>query len=121
MYKRYRLGSPVLAGLLYGGLWLAMGAILMSTLLYAGNLDEESMPAWSLGIHGVSSLCGGFTSGKRSGRRGWYYGGLLGIVYGLLVLMISFLAADAGVTGRTGILFLIVILAGACGGMAGVK
>ena len=43
------------------------------------------------------------------------------MVYGLLVLMISFLAADAGVTGRTGILFLIVILAGSCGGMVGVN
>ena len=59
----------MLAGLLYGGLWLALGVILMSTLLYAATRGEESMPAWSLGNHGVSSLCGGFTSGKRSGKK----------------------------------------------------
>ncbi|MGN7453242.1 TIGR04086 family membrane protein [Paenibacillus pasadenensis] len=118
---KVRLGSPMLAGLVFAALWLALGALLLSLLLYAGSLNESSLPAWSLGIHGAAALCGGFTSGKRSGSKGWYHGGLLGLGYGLLVLIISFLAADAGIGARTGILFLIVALAGAFGGMVGVN
>ncbi|CDN42433.1 MULTISPECIES: TIGR04086 family membrane protein [Paenibacillus] len=119
--QKVRIGSPMLGGLAYSGLWLALGALLLSLMLYAGNLSEDSLPAWALGIHGTASLCGGFTSGKRSGAKGWYHGGLLGLVYGLLVLVIGFLAADAGMSSKTGILFLIVALAGAFGGMIGVN
>lgn len=118
---KVRLGSPMLAGVVIAALWLALGALLMSAMMYAGNLKEDSLPAWALGIHGAAALCGGFTSGKRSASRGWYHGGVLGLAYGLLVLIISFLAADAGISARTGILFLIVALAGAAGGMVGVN
>ncbi|SDT30775.1 putative membrane protein, TIGR04086 family [Paenibacillaceae bacterium GAS479] len=118
---KMHLSSPMLAGIVSASLWLSLGALLMSLLLYGGNLSENSLPAWSLGVHGSAALCGGFTSGKRSGTKGWYHGGALGLVYGLMVLLISFLAADAGMSVRTGIMFLIVALAGALGGMVGVN
>ena len=39
-------------------------------------------------------LTGGFTAGKIAGRKGWYYGGLQGILYTLFLLCFSFLALD---------------------------
>ncbi|WP_148505268.1 TIGR04086 family membrane protein [Paenibacillus beijingensis] len=116
-----RAGSPLLSGLLYASVWLAAGAVLLSLLLHYGGLKEDGLPAGALGIHGISTLAGGFVSGKRSGFKGWYYGGALGLIYGLLVLIISFLAADAALSSRTALLLLIAALAGSFGGMIGVN
>lgn len=116
-----RAGAPLLSGLLYASVWLAAGALLMSLLLYYGGLKESGLPAGALGLHGISTFAGGFVSGKRSGHKGWYFGGALGLLYGLLVLIVSFLAADAALSGRTAVLMLIAALSGAFGGMIGVN
>ncbi|GGG83542.1 TIGR04086 family membrane protein [Paenibacillus radicis (ex Gao et al. 2016)] len=119
--KPPQIGSPVLAGILFAILWLAAGALLLSLLLHFGNMKENSLPAFSMGVHGLSSLAGGFVSGRRSGKRGWYYGGVLGVLYGLLILIIGFLAANADLSWHSGLLLVVAFLAGAFGGMIGVN
>ncbi|MBW7456050.1 TIGR04086 family membrane protein, partial [Paenibacillus sepulcri] len=71
--------------------------------------------------HGCAALAGGFVSGRRSGRRGWYSGGMLGLFYAVLVLFISFMASNTGVSGRTLIMLLETLLCGMVGGMVGVN
>ncbi|MFF2480523.1 TIGR04086 family membrane protein [Paenibacillus sp. NPDC058071] len=115
------IGSPVLAGILFAILWLAAGALLLSLLLHLGNMRENNLPAYSMGVHGLSALAGGIVSGKRSGRKGWYFGGLLGFVYSLIILIIGFLAADAGLSLRSLTLLTVALFAGAVGGMIGVN
>lgn len=109
------------SGILYAAIWLAIGALLLSTLLRFGNMQENQLPFYSLLVHGFAALAGGFISGKRSGSRGWYYGGMLGVLYGLLVLLVSFLASDTAVSLRTLIMIGESFLCGAFGGIIGVN
>nr|WP_255807403.1 TIGR04086 family membrane protein [Cohnella mopanensis] len=116
-----RNASPVASGLYWSGIWLAVGAIVLSLFLMGSSLSESNMLPWVFGVHGCASLAGGFVSAKRSGRRGWYFGMANGLLYTLLLLMISFLATDANWTTAVPILLLVTCLAGAFGGMLGVN
>ncbi|REE84329.1 putative membrane protein (TIGR04086 family) [Paenibacillus taihuensis] len=118
---KVHMASPMLSGILYSSIWLALGALLLSAMLRFGSMQETQLPMYSLIVHGCSSLAGGFVSGKRSGARGWYYGGLLGIAYGILILIVSFLASNTGISGRTLTMLLETLLCGALGGMIGVN
>ncbi|WP_274650019.1 TIGR04086 family membrane protein [Paenibacillus humicola] len=113
--------SPMLSGILCAAVWLAIGAAVLSLLLRFGSMDEASLPLYSLIVHGAAALAGGFVSGKRSGQRGWYYGGILGLAYGILILLTGFLAANAGIGVRTLTMLAVAAAAGALGGMFGVN
>ncbi|GGD54817.1 TIGR04086 family membrane protein [Paenibacillus nasutitermitis] len=113
--------APMLSGLLYAGVWLAAGALLLSAMLRWGNMQESDLPSYSLIVHGCAALAGGFVSGRRSGRRGWYSGGMLGLFYAVLVLFISFMATNTGISGRTFIMLVETLLCGMLGGMVGVN
>lgn len=116
-----QMTSPVLSGILYAAIWLAIGALLLSALLRFGSMQEDDLPFYSLLVHGLAALAGGFITGKRSGTKGWYYGGLMGIVYGLLVLLVSFLSSNTGISGRTLTMLAETLISGAFGGIVGVN
>ena len=116
-----RIASPLIAGVIYSIIWLAIGALMLSFLLYFSGMKENNLPQYSLAVHGFSALAGGFVSGKRSGMKGWYYGALLGLIYGITVLTIGFLAANSGLSVKSAAMLLAAILAGAFGGMIGVN
>jgi len=119
--SKVSVSSPTLAGAMTACIWLAAGALLLSLLLRFGSMQESSLPMYALGLHGCSSFAGGFSSGKRSGRKGWYFGGALGVVYALLIVLIGFLSVNAGFSAHTWSLLAVVIPAGAIGGMIGVN
>ena len=112
--------TPLLNGLFVSIIWLAAGALLLSLLLRYSGMEETSLPALALGAHGLAALAGGFTSGKRAGRKGWYYGVALGCIYALLIAAVGFLAADAPLSADTLALFGTAAGAGTIGGMFGV-
>ncbi|MFC4600375.1 TIGR04086 family membrane protein [Cohnella hongkongensis] len=116
-----RSASPVASGLYWSGIWLAIGALVLSVLLTGSSLTESSMQPWVFGVHGFATLAGGFVSAKRSGRRGWYFGMANGLLYALLLLAISFLATDAGWSAAVPTFLLVACLSGAVGGMLGVN
>ncbi|MBW7476246.1 TIGR04086 family membrane protein [Paenibacillus oenotherae] len=118
---KVQMTSPILSGILYAAIWLSIGALILSALLRWGSMHENALPAYSLIVHGLAALAGGFIAGKRSGQRGWYYGCLLGFAYGIIVLLISFLANNSGMSGRTLIMLGETLLAGGIGGMFGVN
>lgn len=116
-----KISSPFLAGIVYAIIWLAIGALMLSLFLHFSNMNESSLPLYAMIVHGISALAGGFIAGKRSGKKGWYYGGLLGLLYGIVILVISFLAADAQLSLRSLTLIATTFLTGALGGMIGVN
>jgi putative membrane protein (TIGR04086 family) len=116
-----RNASPVASGLYWSGIWLAIGALVLSILLLGSSLSESRLLPWVFGVHGCASLAGGFVSAKRSGRRGWYFGMANGLLYTILLLIISFLATDASWTLTVPILLAVTCLTGAFGGMLGVN
>jgi putative membrane protein (TIGR04086 family) len=118
---RFRVSSPVLSGLIWSFIWLGAGALVLSLLLSGSSLQEGGLMPWVFGIHGMASLAGGFTSARRSGRKGWYYGTVSGILYACLVLLASFLATDTDWSMRIPALLGVTLLSGAFGGMLGVN
>lgn len=60
-------------------------------------------------------------SGKRAETRGWYHGGLVGIVYFILIFLVGFLAFDAGLNLQSLQLLGILFASGALGGVLGVN
>lgn len=117
----FRISNPTLSGLFYSFFWMMVGALLLSSLLWSSGMKEQSLSHYIYVVHAVAAAFGGLVSGKRSGRRGWYHGGLTGILYGLMIIIIGFLALDSSL--RLGDLLLIaaVVASGAIGGMFGVN
>lgn len=119
--SKVNVSSPMLGGALTALIWLAAGALLLSLILRFSGMQETSLPLYAMSVHGCASFAGGFASGKRSGRKGWYYGGLLGIIYAVLIILIGFLSVNAGFSSHTMNLLAVVLPAGAVGGMIGVN
>lgn len=115
------IASPLLAGVIFSLIWLAAGALLLSLLLHFTSMKESNLGLYTLIVHAVSALAGGLTSGKRSERKGWYNGSILGLLYGVIVLIVSFLSSNASITWQSIILLGAALVAGAFGGIVGVN
>ncbi|MBB6677641.1 TIGR04086 family membrane protein [Cohnella lubricantis] len=117
----FRIASPLLSGVVWSIIWLAAGTLLLSLLLYGTAISEQEVVPWVFGIHGFASLCGGFVSARKSGRKGWSVGMTTGLFYAVAVLLTSFLANDVDWTVRIPMLIVLAALFGAIGGMFGVN
>lgn len=115
------IGYPLLAGIVFALIWLAVGALALSLLLHFTGMRESELGSYALIVHAICSLAGGFASGKRSEKKGWYNGGMLGLLYGIIVIIVSFLAANGGFAWDSLIMLGTALLAGAFGGMVGVN
>lgn len=114
-------GSPVLRGLVVSLLCMAAATVLASLVYKFTGAKESSMTTAVYIIHSVSLFVGGLTTGYRAGRKGWYFGGMMGILYSAIVVLIGFLSYDAAFTLYTLILLALSFAAGALGGMIGVN
>lgn len=118
---QWKLSHPILAGLCSAFVWLGLGALALSVLLVASSSSEEGASTYVYLIHGFALIVGGWSAGKRSGKKGWYYGGMTGLFYMILVLMIGFLAMDAGLDWNKALYMLLSFAAGGLGGVVGVN
>lgn len=116
-----RIGSPMLTGLIYAFVSMALAALLASVILSAGNQGEEVLPVYAYIIHSVSTFIGSFASGRKSGSKGWYHGGLLGLFYSVIVLIIGFLSFDKGLDWSILLFAAGAFVIGALGGIFGVN
>jgi len=113
--------SPIITGTITTMGLVLIGSVLTSLLLYFSNVSEMSLPYFTYCINGLSLLIGGWIAGKKGGRKGWYFGGLTGIAYFVLVMLIGFLAFDVS-PGLNSLLYLaFAFILGALGGVFGVN
>lgn len=119
--SQVRMSSPIFTGLVYSLIMMTIGTIVISLILYLTSTQESSLTTLTTIIHGISLFVGGWAAGKRSGTRGWYYGGLLGIIYSIIVFIVGFLAFDSGLNLQSLKLLAIAFVSGAIGGMLGVN
>lgn len=101
-------------------IWMIGLTFILSVILAMTDLKED-LPAYTFGIHAMSILAGGMMGGKKIGRKGWYYGGLCGLVYSISIIFIAFLAYDAGFSLYALMLIVLATVAGMLGGMIGVN
>lgn len=113
--------SPLWTGLVWSIASMIVLTLVLSLLLWLSNMKESGLSSWVYVIHAVSLVIGGFAAGRNGGSRGWYHGGLLGIVYSLIVLVIGYLALDASFGWNVLLLLLGGIVFGALGGIIGVN
>ncbi|TBL81601.1 TIGR04086 family membrane protein [Paenibacillus thalictri] len=119
--KQVRPSSPVLSGLLYSLVTMTILTLLTSLILFSTNMKESSLIGYAYGIHAISLFLGGVIAGKRSESSGWYHGGLLGLLYSVIIFIVAFLAYDAGFSKMTLYLLGLTFASGALGGMIGVN
>lgn len=108
------------------GLFLTLGLVLLGSIITAlllsfSDIQESALPYFSYAINVISLLIGGYVTGRKSGVRGWYYGGLAGLGYFLLVLLIGFLGFDAPLELKTLLYTLFAFVIAAIGGVFGVN
>ncbi|RUT28736.1 TIGR04086 family membrane protein [Paenibacillus zeisoli] len=124
-YKRrmlpFRISHPTVSGLWYGFLWMMIGALILSLFLHISQMPEENLAVYTYLIHALSIGFGGIAAGKRSSRKGWYQGGLVGFLYCVIVLLISFLALDSQFTLNDFVMLIPASLIGMVGGVMGVN
>jgi putative membrane protein (TIGR04086 family) len=120
--RSVKIGSPILSGLIYSFCSLFALILLASLILLWTQMAEGSLSFYVYIIHGIALVIGGFTSGKRAGAKGWYYGGTVGSIYGVGIILVGFLGFDAALmTLDSLILFVMSCVFASVGGMMGVN
>jgi putative membrane protein (TIGR04086 family) len=113
--------NSVFTGLLYSFISMGIITIMVSLFLLLTSMKEESLSVLIYFIHGISLMIGGFVTGKRIEKKGWYYGGLTGVIYSLIILLVGFLGFDASMNLITLSIFILSFSSGALGGIIGVN
>jgi len=87
--------SPWMIGQLF--IWgiIFIGSFIAAVFLRYSSLESADIPFISYILNGLALFAGGFVTGKKSGKKGWYYGGVQGIIYAFILLLIGFLAFDS--------------------------
>lgn len=113
--------QSIFSGLLYAFVCTGLITLLVSFLLLWTGLKENSIQVYIFLIHAAALFVGGFITGRKVDRSGWYYGGLMGVIYSIVIQLIGFLGFDAAVSMTSLTLFLISFAMGAVGGILGVN
>jgi putative membrane protein (TIGR04086 family) len=109
-----------LRGLGFSLVFTAIFLVIISILVSATSLTESGA-RWFMAAAGIASvLIGSSQTGKRMGRAGWLNGGLTGLAYGAIMLILALLL-DLGLTANSLITLGVGFAAGAAGGVWGVN
>ncbi|WP_010270738.1 TIGR04086 family membrane protein [Paenibacillus senegalensis] len=113
--------SPILAGLFYAFIVMSIAAVITSLILLLTSQNEDALSAYAYLIHSLSLLLGGWIAGKKAEEKGWYYGGLFGLIYSVIVFVIGFLGFDKGLDWNMLAFVVAAFFLGALGGVVGVN
>ncbi|GMA59838.1 TIGR04086 family membrane protein [Alicyclobacillus fastidiosus] len=119
-----RLGAlrryPVLYGCFWALLLAAIGIILVFLLAQFGNLQARGITAAAYIIHCIAVFFGSLAASRAARSRGWFYGGLTGLLYALLMVAIGLFVYNTFTVDPSGLfrVFLMAVI-GAFGGMIG--
>lgn len=116
-----RLSGVFLTALVYAFAAMLTLSLITSFVLTGTNVQEQALPVIVYVIHGLSVLIGGGAAGRMKGVKGWYYGGMLGVLYWLVIIGIAFLGFDSQVSLNALLTLIVCFLAGAIGGIVGVN
>ena len=84
-----RISVDMLKALLCAYIMTGILLLILTLLLYKAGLSEENINAGIILTYVISTFSGGFVIGKLTGARKFLWGLLLGVVYFLLLTLIS--------------------------------
>lgn len=91
MGKSQKMGiMRIFEALLVSYIVTALLLLILAVFLYKLNLDKGKVTAAIIGIYVLSAFSGGFLLGKLQKVRKFIWGFVLGILYFLLLLMVTF-------------------------------
>ncbi|MBA4541351.1 MULTISPECIES: TIGR04086 family membrane protein [Thermoactinomyces] len=113
--------SPWIIGQLF--IWgiIFIGSFIVAIFLRYSSLESADIPILSYILNGLALFAGGFVAGKKSGKRGLYYGAAQGIIYVAILLLIGFLAFDSLTTFHPFMFSAFAIGLSSLGGILGVN
>lgn len=118
---RLNIRSPILSGLVLMLIIVLLGSLIVSLVLQFTDVSERNMPTLTYVVNAISLLVGGFVAGIKAKERGWFYGGITGILYIIILTLIAFLAFDTTFTFRTLVTMISAFAISAIGGIFGVN
>lgn len=96
--------------------------LIFSVILTYTNLAESTIPIGTIIISGLSILFGAILSSRHIKKNGIVNGGVVGLIYILVLYMISSMFGTGfGFNLQAAIMIIVSILAGAIGGILGVN
>ncbi len=113
-------GIPVwflLKSLLFSYILTGVLLVALAFLLYKLGLSEKIVSIAIIVIYVVSTLFGGFVTGKRMGNRRFLWGLFMGSAYFLVLAAVSLCMGEGGIQVGNSLLTTLVLCAG--GGMLG--
>jgi putative membrane protein (TIGR04086 family) len=116
-----RLTSPLFSGLVYAFLTTGVASLIFSFVLAFTAQNEDTLSFFVYFIHALSIFIGSYVCGKRTLSKGWYHGGMLGVIYGFIIILVGFLSFDYGFSLQSLIAMVAAFLLGALGGILGVN
>lgn len=114
-------GTPVLQGLIYAFAVAVSALILASLLVTWTSVSESALPTITYIVNLAATLTGAFAAARRARERGWYYGGLTGLLYSLLITILGFIIMSASFSLATLVQIAILSVIGGLGGVIGVN
>ncbi|SFU78605.1 TIGR04086 family membrane protein [Alicyclobacillus macrosporangiidus] len=113
---------PVLYGLAWSLFVAAVGTLFLSLWAHFGTLSANRTVLMAYIVHCLSILCGALAASRAAGERGWYYGGLVGLSYAILMILIGVIVYNTFSLDPSGLFrVLVMALIGAFGGIIGIN
>lgn len=113
--------SPLLAGLIAVWFLVIAGSLITAIVLHYTDVAEQNINYFSYTINAFALLFGGWISGRKSSRKGWYHGAITGLLYVVIVYLIGFLAFDTSLDLKSVLHVIGAMAIAAFGGMMGVN
>ncbi|MDQ0188735.1 TIGR04086 family membrane protein [Alicyclobacillus cycloheptanicus] len=113
---------PILYGLAWSLFYAVIGILLVSLWAHVHPMSPKTLVMAAYIIHCAAVLLGAIAGSRAAQERGWYYGGMSGLFYAIVMICIGLFAyntfsLDAGGLFRV----LLMALIGAFGGIIGVN
>ena len=110
----------------YGTTWALFTAVILTLLVsfwaHFRTLSPAHIVVFAYVVHCVSVLIGSLAASRSARERGWYYGGLTGLVYAVIMVGIGIAVDNTFSMDPSGLFrVLLMVLIGAFGGIIGVN
>lgn len=112
---------PTLYGVVLSLIWAIVGAFVVAFWNHFFALSGGQLVGAAYVVHCIAVLFGAFGASRAAAERGWYYGGVTGFIYAIIMVSLSLLVYNAFSFDATGLFrVLLMTLIGAFGGIIGV-
>jgi len=115
-------GAPIIYGLV-ASFVTALVSILITTLVMGWtSVAEAKLSTITYVLNMVAVVVGSMMAARQAGNKGWYYGGITGLAYAVLITALGLLMVQGPVFNANNLFQTVLMgLIGAFGGMIGVN